>query len=859
MHLLVETALGDSKDYQVLSQEEVDDLKRSVQTLNSRIEQTRQNLALQSKYRDAAINMSRLYTNANRNSTDSDGKKWRSILGHNRAPSAEMREAEQERLASERRCEELAAELWSLEKQLMAPQQRLLKHTAGILQLTHKAPSKSTMNKEPVPNGMPGSPESMSTYHKSKNSLDLISEGDMFDERSQYMNADTWDDGSATPKDVVEVNKGPTQTQLDTIASIETKLENLNFQLRAALLKNDSQRELPPAPPRLEERDALQALQDHLQYLEQNIATIERDQDELVRDKQQSGMAKGNTEQNETIVRGLWDIIQSGEEDARQRKRDRRQTRTLQNLPPDDDESEEEEVGEETYSMPAFSTKVQWLYTQATKLKDQKKVLQRQIKQQRELNSKSDATKDAELAQKAEELERTTSLLSRTEKDADQIREQLSTMMDKLDEARQKEQLRDQARSSDESAAIKNLQEELNQRIQLTARLEEELQDLKDDRTMDEAESRAKIGDAESKATKLAEELAVAIAAKAAFDSSTSERDSQIRNAQAKIQDLQASIAQRDEDFTSITQELQQKEQALAKQSSLIAQKEKEVETHTRSVQASSSKLQELQTSLSKRDVDMASLNQALQQKDEELKRQIQTLQSKEQDIVLNTQTLQSRERDFQQALEKFKKVEQQLEESNIEVARLTTEVTFARAELESAYGSRAERAAEKAIDPTTQKELDDLQEQLGQLQLKNFELTTEVAELRERKPVADEGQVKILKQELSETIEEFEAMTKASIEWEKEREALEVLVDKLRDEREALDNQLSDEKVRWLGMKSPGVEGPNGGTSGGAGGASTSTTVLRNEFRKMMRDTRDANTKVLRVSSLSFLLKCWF
>ncbi len=59
VHLLVETALGDSKEFEILSQEEVDDLKKQVQALTQRIEQTRQNLAIQSKDRYAAISMAK--------------------------------------------------------------------------------------------------------------------------------------------------------------------------------------------------------------------------------------------------------------------------------------------------------------------------------------------------------------------------------------------------------------------------------------------------------------------------------------------------------------------------------------------------------------------------------------------------------------------------------------------------------------------------------------------------------------------------------------------------------------------------------------------------------------------------------
>jgi len=171
-------------------------------------------------------------------------------------------------------------------------------------------------------------------------------------------------------------------------------------------------------------------------------------------------------------------------------------------------------------------------------------------------------------------------------------------------------------------------------------------------------------------------------------------------------------------------------------------------------------------------------------------------------------------------------------------VARLQTEVTIARAELDGAYGTRAQRAAEVAANPAIQKEIDDLLS-------RNNTLTTQIDTLREAstKSRAGEAKIDVLKKELEEMMGEYEEMTKASIEWEKEREELESAIDKLRDEREHLDQQLSDEKVRWLGMKSPGVDGstPTGERMG------TSTTVLKNEFKKMMRDTRAENARALR------------
>lgn len=180
---------------------------------------------------------------------------------------------------------------------------------------------------------------------------------------------------------------------------------------------------------------------------------------------------------------------------------------------------------------------------------------------------------------------------------------------------------------------------------------------------------------------------------------------------------------------------------------------------------------------------------------------------------------------------------EKEMEGMNHELARLQTEVTIARAELDGAYGTRAQRAAEVAANPVIQREIDDLNRN-------NTSLAAEVAALRESSGQSSkevDEQMRTLKQELEETIEEYEVMTKASIEWEKERDKLEETIDKLRDERERLEVQLTDEKVRWLGVASPGADSP-------MSAGSTSTTVLKNEFKRMIRDTKADHSKAMRV-----------
>ena len=93
----------------------------------------------------------------------------------------------------------------------------------------------------------------------------------------------------------------------------------------------------------------------------------------------------------------------------------------------------------------------------------------------------------------------------------------------------------------------------------------------------------------------------------------------------------------------------------------------------------------------------------------------------------------------------------------------------------------------------------------------------------------------------------EYEALTRDAIQNEKDREVLEGQIDKLRDDKEALERELSDEKVKWLGVRSPGM--PNGAAAQLDMGA-TSIRMLREDFRKMMRDRTAEGLKALRVSN---------
>ena len=130
MYLLTETAIGDSTNYEVLSFDEVERLKKERSLLSNRIDSTKRRLAMETKIRDAAQSLGRLYSPPSPRSSGEYGangsdKSHRSIFGRSGAAEA-LDKSDSELAMSQRRCEELAQELWKLERKSTEISQRLL-------------------------------------------------------------------------------------------------------------------------------------------------------------------------------------------------------------------------------------------------------------------------------------------------------------------------------------------------------------------------------------------------------------------------------------------------------------------------------------------------------------------------------------------------------------------------------------------------------------------------------------------------------------------------------------------------------------------------------------------------------------
>lgn len=772
VHLLTETALLDSKQYEVLSQEEVDDLKKQIQSLSLRIEQARANLAVQQKYRDAAIAMTRLYNSAKRMTVD-----------------PRSAETHMEREASERACEKLASELFQLEKRIMEPQRRLLQHTAGILQLTHKDSSKKNAPAQgAMQNGMPGSPESLYTYTDGRNSSSFSN--DDIDDRSLYFPMDDSDLLQSPKTDItipprspvrqrtnqlmgeVELLKQQIEGQSQKINFTEQSLQDLNNRLRDLVIEidptrnanykavpaggtesglletqldyltealsviQDGHRELQsqgadsirksedtvgklqqaeermldlnrqvhqvissgqsdhPTPPEA----TGSGLDEHFEWMDRSIPALQRQLEKGA--KSSAGVQQA--EQVEIVLTGLWDIIQQGYADINRKRDARKQVRLGKGLEDDDDDVSADESFDfdEPYSLNAFSAKVQWLFQQATSLKEQKSVLKRQVRQQRAMNNKGDDDKDVELRSKVEELQRTKNLLAFSEENAEQFKREAEETQKKLDQA---------------------------------------------------------LVDLDTLGT--------------TYDTNNvNNNDERIRERNAKITSLEA-------DSKALQDKLEIVQAQLGSMNEQLAEVDKAKD-------AATNEARNLEESIKERDEDLEQLNMA--------------------------------------------------------VVELKTELTIARAELDGAYGSRSERAAEAAA-----------------LTKNNLmqDMRTEITKL---------------KGELAETVKELENVTKEAVAGEREKTELEGRLDEMTASRGSMEAELGSLQKEISALRERHNEeltkvkeqldsekfkaGPNATGTGPRAGA----TALSEQFRATMKEERKKFQLELRVRVLRHFMPCY-
>jgi chromosome segregation ATPase len=789
-HLLVETALGDSKTYDILPYDELEALKREGQSLQNRINSVRRQLALEAKVRDAAKSLNRLYSRTPPITSSPRLKRASSGLSNKEV----LDKAEAQLVTATKKVDELSRELYHLEQRQRQTEMRLLQHTAGILQMTHRG-AKNPNDTMYVPGGRPDSPASSDGYRGFGEEPDYdrgFSAGlDNLDGFLDELRSPTKSNGRMSKADMKEVSR-----QKDAFLSVGKQLEDLNESMRQVLAQvNPEKAQLYTEIPRVGDENIDTTVSQQIEHLSRGLEDIRREQGSKPRaviDAELADLQERNSElqielqaslqenlsleqqknqveddissqlgnlnndlydfltsinpnnpipsipfndgpvqlvqytedridslktlvqslsstsdqsaQYEVVLEGLWQIILAGEEDSRERKRADRERLTAkrkagEDLNSDDDLSPDEEDGlTEVYSLPAFSTKVQWLVSKSTYLKEKQSSLRQRIQQHRDVaaNATARSVDMPAIDELRAQLERTNQLYGTAKDELQESELRFKTL---------------QSSQTEKEARIKSLEEDLKNAAQ-------------------EAQDEARLN--------------------------TVEIQAKLDEAAAKAKSLEAQLAEMERE------------------------------------RASNAKSHE------------------------------------EQDQV-------------------FRKTEGELRRLESEVVRLTTELTVAKTDLEAAYGSRSQRKADwaAAANAEASQRLEDATSKLEKAQLRNIELETLVDQMKQDKSKNETSQKEDeLRMELKDTLKEFEDLAKASVDAEKEREDLEGQVDGLREKIEGLEGQLAEEKVKWLGMS-----GDRSSGAGGAGAAqSTSAMVLKNEFKKMMRDARTEHMKSMRV-----------
>jgi chromosome segregation ATPase len=872
MHLLVETAIGDSQYFDILTVEEVEALKQEQKTLDTRLGTVRKKLESETKIRDATRSLTRLASKKGNGHRRGLGSKGSNAVQEFDEPSHEGLEA------SNKKVEEFIRELLEIESRMRMIDMQLLMHTAAVLQLTHRGPKKRNGFPQLSADGMarPDSPASLETYEVGR--ANGVDDGeDAFDDRSFYRTPENLDSLMTALQNGTHHRSQSVDRQNQTLTTMGRRLEELNERLRELIVQANPERNedyaLPPQSmggaldasaidrqldfleqglrdttaelnsTRSKTRHAMSEVEgrleginnqlygvlsrsipadgetiqppppitgggqtDQFNYMEDSLYNLEQIQDSLndrldeMRSKPANDEGAEKAEKYETTLMGLWQIIQAGEEEARERKRERR--RVLADDPDASDElsPDEDYNANESFSLPAFSSKVQWLFSRAMGMKDKHSVLLRQIKQQRELNNKSDAQKEEQFQRLNEQI-----FSARSEK---------KTMEDELERAMTQLQQFDEQKLQAESQIMRDTQER-------NAGLEAQLINMQE---------RLATFDAELKESR---DRAVAY-------------ENQLKDVQESAVTYQKQLQEAEERNAKLEKDHKDNQEV----TSLYNVKSREVEDRSAGYEAQirdaqeraialETQLRAVQEAQDDSRVEAAATQAELAESAAKMTEAITALEA----VTLAKQAAEARSLEATNALNAKEEEYRNLEG---EIVRLTTELTFAKAELDGAYGSRSQRAAESAANPAIKRELDELTE-------KNQSLLAELEALGRLQDVASQSEAEArqsernLKAELSGMAIEYEALTRDAIQNEKDRETLEAQIDKLRSEKETLERDLGDEKVKWLGVRTPGT--PAGGSGQQLDMGATSIRMMRDEFRKMMRDRTAEGLKALRVS----------
>jgi predicted nucleic acid-binding Zn-ribbon protein len=776
-HLLYETAMLDTNAFQILALEEVEDLKKELTRLHSRIEGAQRKLALESKVKDAAANLQRLYSN---DSTRADSPQYpesprrtrRSLLGgRQRSGSSASNEGNtlsqtgSELATSTRKVDELNETIKSLLERRQNAERKLLRHTAAVL-----AEQQSKQADETAAATRAVDDDDASIYSP-----------DEFDGIRDILLGKP-----AHTTNKLQKRGNPQKMQEDheqQLHSMQARLERLNDQLRNVISEASKTRGVSLAPEQIynpvDADDATAKLNSDFDRLENNLRVLQQEQQDTqnhyARIQESSYQTRNDVEEQlQGLNTQLHNILVLSPA-----------AQTIDDL-------------EEPPTATGHGYQPQLAYLEECFLNiDQ--ILRRQKELDVDELSKDAGAISPAQSKKLDEYEATIgglweimqaeqSLLRTPPVDEGRFsaienapRSPLSESFSLPAFSSRVQHLFNRASSANEQHDI--LRRQIQQQRELNGK-----SDAEKDRHVEELT--CKHEQLIASGEKMQDELARYMAQHQQAETEASQLKAELLNVENEFAELRRTAELRHQEREEMARQLQ----AQQERTGHLQQEIQELEAQAANMESGSAKHADLTS-------ELAAANAARQE-----------------------------------AEQRHAAAIKEMEQVESEVVRLSTELTMAKAELDAAYGSRAERAKEAKGS------------EIQVLAERNAEITAELAALRAER--GDNSRVNALEHELQAMTGDFQDLTREALQMEHERGQLDSLIDGLRDRVESLEGQLSDERVRWIGVKSPGETAPGERNSALPPiRETTSVMVMRQEFKRMMRETRAEGVRLLKVS----------
>lgn len=894
MHLLLETATNDCQNFRVLSLEDLDTLKKEEVRLGRLIEAGKKKLYLESKMDSTSRLLQKLSTNgSNATSPTSPLSSKRSFLRFRTSGTSntDAQSSQGDAGSGSARFQELAKEVWRLEKRHTELRQRKLEHTAAMLHFSNQ--------QQPQNEGL-GQQEPSTSY----------SFGD-----GQFLQLPSDLDGNLEGFEWQSIARA--------------RLPQINNELHGLLARDESQNieASAPPPPNIDLEPAIQ-----FDYLENSLGRLSeshRNLRQLVNESRNAREGQGQRlRESHSVLTRLWDMVGAIEQNPHGNSA----LDVTRGAASRDLDAAEANLSA-PFSSQALSTKVENLCSQAIQLMEQHNALNYQLDQEREARHRSKIEGAAEQARLTEQLQEAYNqhlvgqnslrdVQSKLKAAELRLKEtQVQVKRTKQDcEVKQNEELTQErnlwkSREHDLSARLASKVTEVGLLRTAISEKEGKIAELQ----AAEAATTAEFNEADHQIETLGANLLASENRLAKFESAETDSKRIIEQLTWDKEHQMAELALLRDEVAKITANLIAAEGHLTEYESAAQECARQITGLDDSKKLAESEVSHLTVELGvliKRVQEAESNVLAGNTESQDIRRRILELSSAKDLSGLELDRLRTemvglkaalkiaeeRAATFETTSRQWSKYASELEshrqsleheisqsQEDVIVARTRVEVASTAKEeeleaLKTKYmdllqdfkdSSNAQTETSKALQVKT-RQVEDLRKECSELsqEMIHFkvqtgssahnhadlesQLETSLASHRET-----EARMRNLEKELRDLVQDYEHLVRTEVEAEREREVLVQTLEAQRERIEELLFQLDEERVQTMGKRTSGsshgdqVNGITGDSHGGDVRRSTegiSMGVMRNEFKRMMREARADHYRRLKVCRWQFI-----